>query len=67
MKLNDLDYKAQSGKNYNFRKILTPFIFLTNILGGVLSIKDADKEQSKLFKEITDANKVKNQSKTSFS
>ena len=44
-----------------------PITFLRNILGGVLSTADTDKEQNKLFTELSNANKMKNQSRTRFS
>ena len=44
-------------KKYNFSKILFHIIFLRNIHKGFLSVEDTDKEQSKLFKELSDLNK----------
>ena len=61
IKLNNLNYKVKSGKNYNFSITSLPSIFLRNIHTGVISIKDADKEESKLFKELSNINKSEKQ------
>ena len=66
VKLNRLVYKTKSGKKSTFKKVSMPITFLRNILGGVLSIEDTDKEQNKLFTELSNANKMKNQSRTRF-
>ena len=44
VKLNELDYKANSAKNYNFSKYLVPIIFLRGIHKRNLTLKDADEE-----------------------
>lgn len=60
IKSNELDYKSKSEKNHNFSCVLKTslrIIFLRNMHTRVLSIEDADKEKSKLFKELSDTNK----------
>ena len=52
-------------KVYNFSKITLDIILLRNVHTGFLSIKDADKEQSKLFKELSDINKGEKPTKKS--
>ena len=61
IKLNNLNYKVKSGKNYNFSITSLRSVFLRNIHTGVISIKDAGKEQSKLFKELSNINKSEKQ------
>ena len=65
IEFNKLDYKTKDGKNYNFSKILLSIIFLTNIHKEVLSVEDAHKKQSKLFKESSDINESEKPIKTS--
>ena len=49
IKLNELGYRTKkSGRNFDFSKYSLPVVFLRDIHEGVLEIKDADKEQSKL-------------------
>ena len=57
IELNKLDYKAKNEKNYNFSKISLFIIFFRNKHTKFLSIEDADIEQSKLCKELSDINK----------
>ena len=64
MKYNLADYKSRSRKNCNFSKISLIIIFLRNIHTGVLSIEDANREQSQEFKELSCINKGQKQSKT---
>ena len=56
IKLKKVDYKAKSRKKNNFSRISLPITFLRNIITEVLSTEDADKEESKLFKELRDIN-----------
>ena len=44
IKLNEVDYKANSAKKYNFSKYLVPIIFLRGRHKRNLTLKDADKE-----------------------
>lgn len=53
----------KSGTRYYFSNISFPILFLRNIHRGVLSIEDADEEQGKVIKKLSNIDK--NQSKKS--
>ena len=58
IELNKLGCKAKSAKCYNFSKVSSPIIFLRDTHAKVLSIEQADGEQSNLFKELSDISKT---------
>ena len=59
IKLDDLEYTAERGKRYNFKKCNLPIVFLTDIRlrEGNLLLESADKEQSLLLNELKDTDK----------
>lgn len=57
IELNELSDETKSGK-HKFNKVSLPIIFSIDIFTNVVWIKDLDKEQSKLFKELSDISKV---------
>ena len=52
IRLDDLQYKTEIRKHYNFSKYSLRIVFLRDIHKGNLSIEDTDKEQSQLANEF---------------
>ena len=60
---NDTEFDILDYKNYGFNKVSVPFIFLKDTCTHDLSIKDADDEQSNLFKKLRILNKAEDYQK----
>ena len=63
---DELRYKSKRRKVYNFNEYPLPISFLRDIHVRLLSLKDADNEQTNFAAKLKKLDKVKNQLKKGF-